>query len=243
MLSRSSFSAFQLRRLQNPGGGTEPAPNRCYSERGRGWGTCLRHPTCGPSLGCATTMNFLTFMATALLILYASRPLGSRKQSSGSRSASARSAASSGRSPAAPLTRRIGAAKLIALAAVVAPGASRSRPCRGPNGCGREPGRCRVRRRVRRHVLRHPEQPSLQAAVTADDMRSPSRARELHQLRHPADRRRCRRSAWDPDRGPGDTADLVGRRGARGAMAIGSPSSGRDSSRTCSPGLTGGPGT
>ena len=52
------------------GGELAPEP------RPRGLGLVVRHPVLRAGLGCATTINFFTFMVSALVILFASRTLG-----------------------------------------------------------------------------------------------------------------------------------------------------------------------
>ncbi|HEX8094289.1 MFS transporter [Jatrophihabitans sp.] len=60
---------------------TEPAvvaaPSASVSQRAReGMGYVLRHPVLRAALGCATTINFFTFLSSGLLVLFASRMLG-----------------------------------------------------------------------------------------------------------------------------------------------------------------------
>ena len=86
-------------------------------------GYLLRHPYLRASLACATTMNFFTFMAQALLILYASRNLGLSEAVIGLAFGIGATGGLIGAVAAAPLTRLIGAGRLIAIAAVVFPGA------------------------------------------------------------------------------------------------------------------------
>ncbi|WP_435208387.1 MFS transporter [Micromonospora sp. bgisy143] len=70
------FSALLLRRIPV----TEtPPPPRQASTLGmvrEGMTLVLRHPVLRAALGCTSTVNFFTFIASALLVLYANRELG-----------------------------------------------------------------------------------------------------------------------------------------------------------------------
>src|SRR5205814_1000848 len=59
---------------------TEVAPERSEASLAghmrEGLRLVLRHPVLRAALGCTTTVNFFTFIANALLILFASRTLG-----------------------------------------------------------------------------------------------------------------------------------------------------------------------
>lgn len=70
------FSALLLRRIPV----TEPPPPpRETSTLGmvrEGMALVLRHPVLRAALGCTSTVNFFTFIASALLVLYANRELG-----------------------------------------------------------------------------------------------------------------------------------------------------------------------
>jgi len=117
------FSAAQVRRLRIPVVEPEPATESLLRRARGGMGYLLRHPYLRASLACATTMNFFTFMAQALLILYASRNLGLSEAVIGLAFGIGATGGLIGAVAAAPLTRLIGAGRLIAIAAVVFPGA------------------------------------------------------------------------------------------------------------------------
>ncbi len=136
-------------------------------------GYLLRHPYLRASLGCATTMNFFTFMATALLILYASRTLGLSEAIIGLAFGIGAIGGLIGAVAAAPLTRRIGAGRLIAIAAVVYPGATAIAALAGGPEWMRA-GALAGAEFVAGFAVMCFDIPnnSLQAAVTADDMRS-----------------------------------------------------------------------
>jgi MFS family permease len=117
------FSAAQIRRLRTPVVEPEPATESLLGRARAGMGYLLRHPYLRASLGCATTMNFFTFMAQALLILYASRNLGLSEAVIGLAFGIGATGGLIGAVAAAPLTRLIGTGRLIAIATVVFPGA------------------------------------------------------------------------------------------------------------------------
>ena len=83
----------------------------------------VRHPYLRASLGSATTVNFFNFIGSALLILFASRDLGLPAGIIGLAFGIGASGGLLGALAAAPLTRMIGAGPLIAIGAVVFPGA------------------------------------------------------------------------------------------------------------------------
>jgi len=86
-------------------------------------GYLFRHPYLRASLGCATTVNFFNLIGSALLILYASRNLELSAGTIGLAFGIGASGGLLGALAAAPLTRLIGAGRLIAIGAVVFPGA------------------------------------------------------------------------------------------------------------------------
>jgi MFS family permease len=117
------FSALQLSRLNTPIFEPEPATESLPRRARSGMGYLLRHPYLRASLGCATTVNFFSLIATALLILYASRELELSAGIIGLAFGIGASGSLLGALAAAPLTRVIGAGRLIAFGAVVFPGA------------------------------------------------------------------------------------------------------------------------
>ena len=117
------FSAIQIRRLTTPVVEPEPATESLLRRARAGMGYLLRHPYLRASLGCATTVNFFNLMGSALLILYASRNLELSAGTIGLAFGIGASGGLLGALAAAPLTRLIGAGRLIAIGAVVFPAA------------------------------------------------------------------------------------------------------------------------
>ena len=117
------FSAFQVGRLRTPVVEPEPATESLLRRARGGMGYLLRHPYLRASLGCATTVNFFNLIGSALLILYASRNLHLSAGIIGIAFGIGASGGLLGALAAAPLTRLIGAGRLIALGAVVFPAA------------------------------------------------------------------------------------------------------------------------
>ena len=117
------FSAIQVGRLRTPVVEPEPATESLVRRARAGMGYLLRHPYLRASLGCATTVNFFNLMGMALLILYASRNLELSAGTIGLAFGIGASGGLLGAVAAAPLTRLIGAGRLIAIAAVVFPAA------------------------------------------------------------------------------------------------------------------------
>jgi Na+/melibiose symporter-like transporter len=117
------FSAFQVSRLKTPVVEPEPATESLLRRARAGMGYLLRHPYLRASLGCATTVNFFNLIGSALLILYASRNLGLSPGIIGLAFGIGASGGLLGALAAAPLTRLIGAGRLIAIGAVVFPAA------------------------------------------------------------------------------------------------------------------------
>jgi MFS family permease len=117
------FSAIQVGRLRTPVVEPEPATESLLRRARAGMGYLLRHPYLRASLGCATTVNFFSLIGNALLILFASRNLELPAGIIGLAFGIGASGGLLGAVAAAPLTRLIGAGRLIAFGAVVFPGA------------------------------------------------------------------------------------------------------------------------
>ena len=117
------FSAIQVGRLRTPVIEPDLATESLLRRARAGMGYLLRHPYLRSSLGCATTVNFFTFMGSALLILYASRNLELSPGTIGLAFGIGASGGLLGAVAATPLTRLIGAGRLVAIAAVVFPAA------------------------------------------------------------------------------------------------------------------------
>jgi Na+/melibiose symporter-like transporter len=117
------FSAVQVSRLKTPVLEPEPTTESLLLRARGGMGYLLRHPYLRASLGCATTVNFFNLMGSALLILFASRNLGLSAGIIGVAFGIGASGGLLGALAAAPLTRWIGAGRLIAIGAVVFPSA------------------------------------------------------------------------------------------------------------------------
>jgi len=117
------FSAIQVGRLRTPVVEPEPATESLLRRARAGMGYLLRHPYLRASLGCATTVNFFNLIGSALLILYASRNLELSAGIIGIAFGIGASGGLLGAVAAAPLTRLIGAGRLIAIGAVVFPAA------------------------------------------------------------------------------------------------------------------------
>jgi Na+/melibiose symporter-like transporter len=117
------FSAVQVSRLKTPVLEPEPTTESLLVRARGGMGYLLRHPYLRASLGCATTVNFFNLMGSALLILFASRNLGLSAGIIGVAFGIGASGGLLGALAAAPLTRWIGAGRLIAIGAVVFPAA------------------------------------------------------------------------------------------------------------------------
>ncbi len=71
-----AFSAVQVSRLKVPPGDTELDEESFLARARAGMRYLLRHPYLRVSLGCATTVNFFNMIGMALLVLFASRNLG-----------------------------------------------------------------------------------------------------------------------------------------------------------------------
>jgi Na+/melibiose symporter-like transporter len=117
------FSAVQISRLK-----TTPAEPELHEEsllqRARaGMRYLLKHPYMRVSLGCATTVNFFNLIGSALLVLFASRNLALSAGTIGLAFGIGASGGLLGALAATPLTRLLGAGRLIALGAIVFPAA------------------------------------------------------------------------------------------------------------------------
>lgn len=118
-----AFSALQLSRLRTPMVEPEPATESLLRRSWAGMGYVMRHPYLRASLGSATTVNFFNFIGSALLILFASRELRLPADGIGLAMGIGASGGLLGAVAATPLTRLFGAGRLIAIGAVVFPGA------------------------------------------------------------------------------------------------------------------------
>jgi MFS family permease len=118
-----AFSALQLGRLKTPIVEPEAVTESLLQRAWAGMQYLVRHPYLRASLGSATTVNFFNFIGSALLILFASRDLGLPAGIIGLAFGIGASGGLLGALAAAPLTRLIGAGPLIAIGAVVFPGA------------------------------------------------------------------------------------------------------------------------
>jgi len=118
-----AFSALQLSRLTTSIVEPAPATESLLRRAWAGMGYLLRHPYLRASLGAATTVNLFSFIGSALLILFASRELGLPAGVIGLAFGLGASGGLLGALAATPLARLIGAGRLIALGAVVFPGA------------------------------------------------------------------------------------------------------------------------
>jgi Na+/melibiose symporter-like transporter len=118
-----AFSAVQVSRLRTPVVEPDPATESLLRRARAGMGYVLRHPYLRSSLGCATTVNFFNFIGSALLVLYASRNLELSAGTIGVAFGIGASGGLLGALASAPLTRLIGAGRLIAIGAVVFPAA------------------------------------------------------------------------------------------------------------------------
>jgi len=118
-----AFSAVQLGRLRTPVVEPEPAAESLFRRARAGMGYLLRHPYLRASLATATTVNFFNFIGSALIILFASRDLALPAGVIGLAMGIGATGGLIGAVAAEPLTRMFGAGRLIAIGAVVFPGA------------------------------------------------------------------------------------------------------------------------
>ncbi len=172
----------------------------------------LRHPYLRASLGCATTLNFFTFIAQALLVLFASRTLGLSAGVIGLAFGIGALGGLLGAVVAPRLAHRFGVGPIIVVGAILFPAPIAFLALAGGpdwvGGVGARRGRVRLGTRgdaVRRQPQRAPDDRHARR-------RSRPCERRVHddQLRHPPARRSRRRSArhtpWDP-RDDGDCRD------------------------------------
>ncbi|MEV5964279.1 MFS transporter [Kribbella sp. NPDC051952] len=117
------FSAFRISRLDVTPGEADETPEPLLTRARAGMRYLLKHPYLRRSLACSTTVNFFNLMGMALLVLFASRDLGLSAGTIGLAFGIGSSGGLLGAVAAAPLSRIIGAGRLIAAGAVVFPGA------------------------------------------------------------------------------------------------------------------------
>ncbi|GAA1513888.1 MFS transporter [Kribbella lupini] len=115
------FSAIQVSRLKVEPGAADETTESLWRRAGEGMGYLMRHPYLRSSLACATTVNFFNMIGMALLVLFASRNLGLSAGAIGLAFGIGASGGLLGAIAAAPLSRWLGAGRLIAIAAVVFP--------------------------------------------------------------------------------------------------------------------------
>jgi MFS family permease len=116
------FSAFQLSRLKTEPGEHDETPEPLLTRARAGMRYLLRHPYLRSSLGCATTINFFNLISMALLVLFASRNLELSAGTIGLAFGVGASGSLIGALAASPLTRILGAGRLIAISSIVFPG-------------------------------------------------------------------------------------------------------------------------
>ena len=115
------FSAVQVSRLKTAPAEADESEDPLLRRAREGMRYLLRHPYLRSSLGCATTVNFFNLISTALLVLFASRNLELSAGTIGIAFGIGASGGLLGALAATPLTRLLGAGRLIALGAVVFP--------------------------------------------------------------------------------------------------------------------------
>ncbi|MEU4193743.1 MFS transporter [Kribbella sp. NPDC026611] len=118
-----AFSAIQLSRTKVEPGVVEQSAEPLLERARAGMRYLLRHPYLKHSLGCSTTINFFNLIAGALLVLFASRDLGLSAGTIGLAFGIGAIGSLVGAVGAAPLSRLLGIGPLIAVGAVVFPGA------------------------------------------------------------------------------------------------------------------------
>ena len=101
----------------------------------------LHHPYLAPALRCVTWVNFFTFMVSAVVLVFASRTLGLSAGTIGLALGVGALGGVAGALAAAPVGRRIGAGRTIAVGAVLFTHAARPRS-RWPAATGSPPRRC-----------------------------------------------------------------------------------------------------
>jgi Na+/melibiose symporter-like transporter len=117
------FSAVQIARLKVASVTLEPSAESLWTRSKSGMRYLLRHAYLRPALGCAATMNFFNLIGSALLVLFASRNLGLSAGTIGAALGIGASGGLLGAAFSARLAGRIGAGRLIAITAVIFPGA------------------------------------------------------------------------------------------------------------------------
>ncbi|MGW7679821.1 MFS transporter [Kribbella sp. NPDC054772] len=117
------FSAVQISRLKIEPGAPEESGEPLLRRAAAGMRYVLKHPYLSRSLACATTVNFFNLMSIALLVLFASRNLGLSAGTIGLAFGVGATGGLLGAVTASPLSRRFGAGPVIAMGAVVFPGA------------------------------------------------------------------------------------------------------------------------
>jgi len=117
------FSAVQIGRLKVTPADHEVTEDSLLRRAREGMHYLLKHPYLRASLACATTVNFFNLISTALLVLFASRILELSAGTIGLAFGIGSTGGLLGALAATPLTRLIGAGRLIALAAIVFPAA------------------------------------------------------------------------------------------------------------------------
>ena len=115
------FSAVQISRLKTTPAEPDLAEESLLRRARAGMGYLLRHPYLRGSLACATTVNFFNLIGMALLVLFASRNLELPAGTIGLAFGIGASGGLLGAVAAGPLSRLIGAGRLIAFGAIVFP--------------------------------------------------------------------------------------------------------------------------
>jgi MFS family permease len=115
------FSAVQLSRLTVSGPAPVPSTESLMRRSRAGMGYVLRHPYLRRSLGCATTVNFFSFVGFAMLVLFASRSLRLPAGVIGFAFGVGAIGGLLGAVAAGRLSRRFGAGRVIAFGSVVFP--------------------------------------------------------------------------------------------------------------------------
>jgi MFS family permease len=115
-----AWSALMIRRVRVVERPVDDGPHERLLTRAReGMRLVLRHPYLRASLACATTMNFFSYVAAALVVLFASRQLGLSAGVIGLAFGVGAVGGVAGTVAATRLTRWIGVGKTIVLGAIV----------------------------------------------------------------------------------------------------------------------------
>ena len=215
-------SAFQIGRVRVEEAPVENPHGHSLLRRAReGLAYVLRHPFLRYSLGCATTINFFTLMASALLVLYASRTLGLSAGLIGLALGIGALGGLVGAVAAPVLAARFGVGPVIVAGAILFPAPLALLALAG----GPEWSAALVLGAVEfvsalGVMLFDVNLNALQASVTPGRGPQPRQRRLQHdQLRDPPTRRRRRRRPRDADRPPADARRRGARRDALGALA------------------------